>query len=101
MIIPSFYDRVKHIKHIYPSELQYNKANVSDTEVSFLDLHLSISEGFIKIKLFDKRADFHFVMVNFPFLDGDIPRSTSLVLMFLNLFALLECKTSQTRIKIS
>ena len=32
------------VSHIYPSELQLNKVNVSDTEASFLDdLHLSIS----------------------------------------------------------
>ena len=65
------------VNHIYPSELQLNKANVSDTEASFLDLHLSISDGFVKTKLFDKRDDFDFDIVNFPFLDGDVPRSTS------------------------
>ena len=64
------------VNHIYPSEFQLNKANVSDTEVSFLDLHLCISDGFIKTKTFDKRDDFDFGIVNFPFLDGDIPRST-------------------------
>ena len=62
---------------IYPSELQLNKANVSDTEASFLDLHLSISDGFVKTKIYDKRDDFDFDIVNFPFLDGDVPRSTS------------------------
>ena len=60
-----------------PSELQLNKANVSDTEASFLDLHLSISDGFVKTKISDKRDDFDFDIVNFPFLDGDVPRSTS------------------------
>ena len=30
------------VDHIYPSELHLNKANVSDTEVSFLDLYLAI-----------------------------------------------------------
>ena len=34
-----------------PSELQLNKANVSDTDASFLDLHLSISDGFVKSKI--------------------------------------------------
>ena len=62
---------------IYPSELLLNKANMSDTEVSFLDLHLSISDGFVKTKIYDKRDDLYFV--NFPFLDGDVPRSTSYV----------------------
>ena len=36
------------VNHIYLSKLQLNKANVSDTEASFLDLHLSISESFLK-----------------------------------------------------
>ena len=44
---------------------------------SFLDLHLSISDGFVHTKIYDKRDDFHFDIVNFPFLDGDVPRSTS------------------------
>ena len=65
------------VNHIYPSELQLNKANVSDTEASFLDLHLSISDGFVKTKMFDKRDDFDFDIVNFPFQDGEVPRSTS------------------------
>ena len=54
-----------------------NKANVSDAEASFLDLHLSISNGFVKTKIYDKRDDFDFDIVNFPFLDGDVPRSAS------------------------
>ena len=58
------------------TELQLNKANTSDTEASFLDLHLSISNGFISSKIYDKRDDFDFDIVNFPFLDGDVPRST-------------------------
>ena len=31
------------VSQIYPSKLQLNKANTSDTEAPFLDLHLSIS----------------------------------------------------------
>ena len=42
-----------------------------------MDLHLSISDGFVKTKIYDKRDDFDFDVVNFPFLDGDVPRSTS------------------------
>ena len=54
----SFFDSM--VGHIYPSELQLNTANVSDTEASFLDLHLSLSDGFVKTKIFDKRDDFDF-----------------------------------------
>ena len=62
---------------IYPSDLQLNKANTSDTETAFLDLHLSISNDIVSTKIYDKRDDFDFEIVNFPFLDGDVPRSTS------------------------
>ena len=53
------------VNHIYPSKLQLNKANESDTAVSFLDLHLSISDGFVKTKIYDKRDDFDFDIVIF------------------------------------
>ena len=46
------------VNHIYPPELQLNKANVSDTEAPFLDLHLSVSNGFVSSKIYDKRDDF-------------------------------------------
>ena len=62
---------------IYPSELQLNKANISDTEAAFLELHLSISNDIVSTKIYDERDDFDFEIVNFPFLDGDVPRSTS------------------------
>ena len=52
---------------IYPPELQLNKANISDTEAPFLDLHLSVSNGFVSSKIYDKRDDFDFDIVNFPF----------------------------------
>ena len=58
-------------------ELQLNKANISDTEAPFLDLHLSVANGFISSKIYDKRDDFDFDIVNFPFLDGDVPRRAS------------------------
>ena len=65
------------VSQIYPSEFQLNKANTSDTEASFLDLHLSISNDIVSTKIYDKRDDFDFEIVNFPFLDGDVPRSSS------------------------
>ena len=61
---------------IYPPELQLNKDNTSDTEAPFLDFHLSISNGFVSSNIYDKRNDFDFDVVNFPSLDGDVPRST-------------------------
>ena len=42
-----------------------------------MDLHLSLSDGFVKTTILDKRDGFDFDIVNFPFLDGDVPHSTS------------------------
>ena len=44
----SYFDGM--VEQIYPSELQLNKANSSDTEAPFLDLHLTISDGFVSSK---------------------------------------------------
>ena len=55
------------ISQIYPSELQLNKANNSDNEAAFLDLHLSISNDIVSTKIYDKRDDFDFEIVNFHF----------------------------------
>ena len=62
---------------IYPTVLQLNKVNSSDTEAPFLDLNLSITNGIVSSKIYDKRDYFNFEIVNFPFLDGDLPRSPS------------------------
>ena len=43
------------------------------------------------IKIYDKRGDFDFDIVNFPFLDGDVLVRHPMVFIFLNLFDLLEC----------
>ena len=66
------------VGQIYPTELQLNKANSSDTEAPFLDLNLSITSGIVSSsKIYDKRDDFNYEIVKFPFLDGDAPRSPS------------------------
>ena len=60
------------VDRIYPTELQLNRANSSDTEAPFLDLNLCISNGTVSTKIYDKWDDFDFDIVNFPFLDGDV-----------------------------
>ena len=42
-----------------------------------MDLNLFISNGFVSSKNYDKRDDFDFDIVNFPFLDCDVPRRPS------------------------
>ena len=38
---------------------------------------MSITNGIVSSKIYDKRNDFNFEIVNFPFLDGDVPHSPS------------------------
>ena len=78
------------VHRIYPAELQLNKANASDTEAAFLDLNLSIhNDHTVSTKIYDKRDDFDFDIVGFPFFDGDVPRRPFYG-VYLNLFALPE-----------
>ena len=65
------------MNRIYTTEIQLNRANSSDTEAPFLDLNLCISNGAVSTKIYDQRDEFGFDIVNFPFLDGDVPRRTS------------------------
>ena len=78
------------VGQINPTELQLNKANSSDTEAPFLDLNLSITNGIVSSKIYDKRDDFNFGIVNFPFLDRDVPHPLPMVYIFLSLVVLLE-----------
>ena len=56
------------VKQIYPPELQINKENSSNTDAPFLDLHWTVSDGFVSSKLYDKRDDYNFDIVKFPFI---------------------------------
>ena len=64
------------VNQIYPPELQLNKVNTSDTEAPFW-IHISITNGFVSSKIYYKRDDFDFDILNFPFLDDDVPRGPS------------------------
>ena len=66
-----------YINSIYPKELTLIKSNVSSADSSFLDLRLTINNNVLKTSLYDKRDDFNFDIVNFPYLDGNIPKRPS------------------------
>ena len=48
------------VNQIYPPELQLNQSNTTNTEVPFLDFHLSISNGFVSSKVYDKHDKYFF-----------------------------------------
>ena len=78
------------VSQIYPSVLQLNSANTSDTKAAFLDLHLSISNDIVSTKIYDKRDDFDFEIVNFTFLVVIFLVLHHMESISLNSFVLLE-----------
>jgi len=61
---------------IYPRELEIKDTTESSRSASYLDLLLGYdSDGKLCTKLYDKRDDFTFSIVNFPFLCSNIPSS--------------------------
>ena len=78
------------VSQIYPSELQLNEANTFDKEATFLDLHLSISNDIVSSKIYDKRQDFDFEIVNVPFQMVMFLALHPMESLSLNLFVLLE-----------
>ena len=67
----------KHINEIYPSELILKNTTTTPSETSYLDTTLNIGEGngTVRISVYDKREEFNFKIVNFPYLDSNIPRN--------------------------
>ena len=84
----------EHIPDIYPRELQLNKANTSDKETSFLDLNIKVVGFNIHTSVYDKRDDFGFPIVNFPWLSGDVPKLPSYRIYISQLVRFGRCCTS-------
>ena len=62
------------VDRIYTTELEIKDTTDTDGFASYLDLHIEIeSERRLRTKLYDKRDDFNFTIVNFPFICNNIP----------------------------
>ena len=61
------------LNSIYPSEMVVNCTNTSARKCNYLDLCISIYRGKFRVVKYDKRNDFSFEVISFPFLDGNIP----------------------------
>ena len=67
-----------YINDIYPEELEIKETTDNSTSSSFLDLLLEFdNDNRLRVKIYDKRDDFDFNIVNYPFLCGNIPHSPS------------------------
>ena len=61
------------IADIYPSELQLKKTTEYGTQLSYLDILINIENGKYSTAVYDKRDNFNFNIVNFPYLSSNIP----------------------------
>ena len=62
-----------HLHFIYPSELGIKDTTDADKSASYLDLFLEMTtDGRLNTKIYDKRDDFNFPIVKFPFLSSNI-----------------------------
>ena len=68
---------LKAMTEIYPKEPVLVPEENDGLQSPFLDLDLSINNGIISTKIFDKRDAFDFPIVNFPNLSGNIPDKSS------------------------
>jgi hypothetical protein len=61
---------------IYPNELEVKDTNDTPKSASSIALYLEIDNGWkLKTKLYDKRDEFPFPIINFPFSSNNIPAS--------------------------
>ena len=65
-------------------------ANSFDIGAFFLDFDLSIMNGIVSSKIYDKQDDFNFEIVNYPFLDVDVLRPSSYGVYILQLIHLVR-----------
>ena len=81
----------KHLLDVYPAELQLNGANASDKEASFLDLGVEVVDSDIHAGVCDKRDDFGFPIVGFPWLGGGVPGLPSCGVCISRLLGFARC----------
>ena len=74
----------EYFEFIYPRELEIKETTETAASSSYLDCYLYIDNGKLTTGLYNKRDDFNFPVVNFPFLSSNIPfRSTLRRLRFI------------------
>ena len=72
----------------------FTDANTSDKGTSFVDLNIKIIGSDVHTSIYDKRDDFGFPIVNFPWLSGDVPRLPSYGVYISQLVRTARCCTS-------
>ena len=88
---PSFRE---HIYKIYPRELEIKPESNNPMEVAFLDLKINYTNSQINFSIYDKRDDFNFNIVNFPYMDSCIPKKSALGVFYSQLIRYMRLNSN-------
>ena len=89
----------EHIYKIYPRELEIKLESNNIKEVSYLDLMIKSEGGILDFSIYDKRDDFNFQIVNFPYMDSCIPRKSALGVYYSQLIRFARINSSYQAFK--
>ena len=78
LFVGNFPDFKNHIYEIYPRDLEIKLESNNISEVAYLDLKLTTENTRLIISLYDKRDNFSFDIVNYPYIDSCIPKKSAL-----------------------
>ena len=78
LFVANFPEFKNHIYEIYPRELEIKLESNNPKEISYLDLHIVSQNSNLTFTVYDKREDFNFEIVNYPYLDSCIPIKSAL-----------------------
>ena len=78
LFVANFPEFKNHIHEIYPQELEIKLESNNPREISYLDLHIVSQNSNLIFTVYDKRDDFNFAIVNYPYLDSCIPKKSAL-----------------------
>ena len=62
-----------YLHHIYPDDLEIKETTESESSAPYLDLFFEFKQNLLHSKLYGKRDNFSFEIINFPYLSSNIP----------------------------
>ena len=78
LFVGNFPNFKEHLYKIYPRELEIKSESANTKEVAYLDLKIVSDGEMMDFSVYDKREDFNFEIINFPYSDSCIPKKSTL-----------------------
>ena len=100
LFVGNFPNFKEHIYKIYPRELEIKPESENIKEVAYLDLRIKSENGVLDFSIYDKRDDFNFEIVNFPYMDSCIPKKSALGVFYSQLIRFARISSSYQAFKI-